>query len=50
MKKPLSLTDSLLQAVELLFQVFVVETFADYMGRGKRQPYAEWVKEYVGEN
>ena len=22
-------------------------TFADYMGRGKRQPYAEWVKEYV---
>ena len=40
----------MLEAVERLFQVFVVETFADYMGRGKRQPYALWVKEYVGEN
>ena len=25
-------------------------TFADYMGRGKKQPYAQWVKEYVKEN
>ncbi len=24
------------------------KTFADYMARGKRQPYAPWVKEYVG--
>ena len=23
-------------------------TFADYMGRGKKQPYAQWVKGYVG--
>ena len=25
-------------------------TFADYMGRGKKQPYAQWVKEYVKGN
>jgi hypothetical protein len=25
-------------------------TFADYMGRGKKQPYAQWVKGYVWEN
>ncbi len=23
------------------------KTFADYMARGKKQPYAMWVKEYV---